>query len=147
MENIFETQIKEAKYFDPMEKIFEMCRQLDAQPSIFQNINIRGNMITVYMPIDEMLAYVNLLVQRGYADNHIENIWVHNGYARGGNYFKVGPYHLRLAQYREKMHNQQDVKYLMEKHQDEVALLNLRLKSFENLVLKIKTLLTGGNLP
>lgn len=47
-----------------------------------------------------------------------------------------------LAQYREKMHNQQDVKYLMEKHQDEVAKLKRQIASDKKLILKITELLT-----
>lgn len=116
-------------HFDPMGKIFELWRQFDSNPLVFQNLNIRGNMITIYLPIDEMLAYVNLLQSRDYAENRHENIWVHKGYAKGGNYFRIGPYYLRIAQYREKLHNQQDAAYLHEQYRDQVSNLEKELHS------------------
>lgn len=131
-----------AKYFDPLEKIIELWKQFDREPLVFKNLNIRGNMITIYLPVDEMLAYANMLQQRGYADNHMENIWIHRGYARNGHYFKVGPYQVRIAQYREKLHNQQDAAYLQEKYQGAINKLKQDLVSRDQAIESLSKSLT-----
>lgn len=119
-----------------IEKIISFCKGLhEFQYAPFtMNFSVRGNFISIYLPIDPMIDLVNRLAAENLMDWELKDWYEQKGYSPTDFYFRRFGYDIRIARYKEKHENNRDVAWLQKDYGKQISDLKQALSAAVSLM-------------